>query len=171
MLDLLDLWSLLNAKYDDLCGERFGRLTAIRPVRCLPGVGVVWQCVCDCGTVTDPVRAGNLKSCNTQSCGCLRRERVIAASTTHGMSKSPEYVVWQGMLQRCNNPNNDSYPHYGGLGVCVCPRWEFSFKDFYDDMGARPSDKHQIDRIDAHGDYEPDNCQWELPGKGAKRDQ
>jgi hypothetical protein len=59
-------------KIIDLAGQRFGRLLV---VECL-GIknrGRVWQCRCDCGRRTK-VRASNLRSGNTKSCGCVKRE-------------------------------------------------------------------------------------------------
>lgn len=71
----------------------------------------------------------------------------------------PEYIVWKGMRQRCNDKNNSHYIYYGAKGVSVCERWN-TFSNFYEDMGPRPSKKHSIDRIDANKDYEPGNCRW-----------
>lgn len=57
----------------DLTGQRFGRLTVIRDRGQRKNKAVVWKCRCDCGNVAY-VRAGCLKSGNTVSCGCKRRE-------------------------------------------------------------------------------------------------
>lgn len=77
----------------------------------------------------------------------------------------PEYKAWEHMKHRCANPNNTRYARYGGRGITVCERWINSFANFYADMGARPSPKHSLERINNDGNYESANCRWATPAE------
>jgi len=78
----------------------------------------------------------------------------------HGKSRTQEYYVWAGMIQRCTNPNNPMYKNYGGRGITVCGRWRNSFKAFYEDMGPRPGPKYSTERINNNRGYYKENCNW-----------
>ena len=54
----------------DLTGQRFGRLTALRPAE-YSRAGSAWVCRCDCGREA-VVRTDNLRYGRTKSCGCKR---------------------------------------------------------------------------------------------------
>jgi pentatricopeptide repeat protein len=72
--------------------------------------------------------------------------------------KTDAYRVWESMIRRCHNPNQESYRHYGAKGVTVCDRWR-DFRNFIADMGEKPPGM-TIDRIDPRRGYEPGNVRW-----------
>tara|TARA_R110000868_G_scaffold13848_3_gene64357 strand:- start:8415 stop:8933 length:519 start_codon:yes stop_codon:yes gene_type:complete len=147
----------------NLTGIRFGRLLAISLAGRDNGNQCYWNCICDCGN-NIKTRATCLRSGDTQSCGCLRNERIRKALNKHGESssikKTTEYISWFGMKQRCYNTNFRQYKDYGGRGIKVCERWKESFVNFLEDMGRKPSPQHSLDRINNDGNYEPSNCRW-----------
>lgn len=65
------------------------------------------------------------------------------------------------MRDRCNNPNNKSFKHYGGRGIKVCKEWDKDFMNFYTwamDNGYKEG--LTLDREEVNGNYEPSNCSW-----------
>ncbi len=88
---------------------------------------------------------------------------VLKTIHRHGLRHTPEYKVWDSMLQRCHGPNADKFvghKHYFDKGITVCERWRSGFEAFYSDMGPRPSPLHSIDRIDGSLGYSLSNCRW-----------
>lgn len=149
--------------FKDLTGQKFGRLTVIEHegYKIYPNgeKATLWKCICDCGKEVI-VRSGQLSSKKTQSCGCLRNDRVKEKLCTHKMTKSQLYHKWNHMIQRCENPNVERYPHYGGRGIKVCDEWhDFNrFKEWAESSGYDA--KLTLDRINVDGNYSPKNCRW-----------
>lgn len=114
---------------------------------------LMWLCDCSCGN-WKVVRGHDLRNKKIKSCGCLNREII----TKHGMEGTSEYHTWQGMIARCENPNNPGYKNWGGRGITVCEEWH-SFINFFKDMGKRPPGL-TLERKDNDLGYCPSNCVW-----------
>lgn len=69
---------MLGRPIIDRVGNRYGRLTVLSKAGADKHRRIMWLCQCECGK-TVIVRGGSLQSGGTQSCGCLRNERVREA--------------------------------------------------------------------------------------------
>lgn len=144
-------------------GAVYGRLTVVSQEGLYRERERMYLCQCSCGNRTT-VPGHSLKSGNTQSCGCLRREAAAEQHTLHGhtvaLSRTPTYETWRGMIRRCK-PDAREREWYADRGIVVCERWsrKGGFADFLADMGERPEGL-TLDRIDCDGNYEPSNCRW-----------
>lgn len=132
---------------------RYGRWTAET------SEGRMWSCVCDCGTKREVSRF-SLLSGVSQSCGCLRGEKLRAAHITHSKSKTPEYRVYHAMKDRCYRETDAEYKNYGGRGIQVSADWLTGFEAFIRDMGPRPSRRHTLERRNVNIGYSAENCLW-----------
>lgn len=149
----------------DITGKVFNRLTA---VIIHPTKKRYWIFRCKCGTEKE-IKKSSVVQGITKSCGCQLREsasiNAVKTKTTHGLSKTRIYDIYNGMKTRCNNTNSSGYFKYGAKGIKV--EWK-SFEDFSRDMlesyavhsAENGENNTTIDRIDPRGNYSVGNCRW-----------
>jgi len=142
----------------DMTGRKFGRLTVIEIQGFIPRSGhgrgdSMWLCSCNCGNKLI-VMGKSLRSGNTQSCGCLRLERLSeAVSKPNGeagknavLNSSKQTAMKKGRIWKLS----DEFATELMLQNC-----------FY--CGAVPQNKSRdfiyngLDRIDNSKGYTPEN--------------
>ena len=138
----------------DLTGNKYGRWSVLSYWG-KKNNKQYWNCRCECGTERT-VWGGQLRNNSSVSCGCHHKELI----SSHNLSQSSEYRCWTAMKQRCHNPDNPTYPYYGGRGISVCEEWKNDFMAFYNHVGPKPSPELSLDRIENDGNYEPGNVRW-----------
>ncbi len=146
------------AKKNEL-GSIFENLTVIAEHGCNSSGQTVWLCKCICGT-TKPVDGSSLRLGRVKSCGCQSPRFTSKRMSTHGLSRTRTYRIWNGMGMRCSpKANGSARKNYFEKGIRVCQRWE-SFENFYADMGECP-EGYTLGRIDGSKGYELSNCRYE----------
>ena len=149
-------------KYEDLTGRRFGRLVVVRR-EMRPQINGTnkggWVCRCDCGT-EKWFTSGNIVNGSTKSCGCIRKESRHAA-------KDPLYNTWTNVRHRILNPQHKDYRNYGGRGLTMECDWAIDFFAFREwvlqNLGAKPSKAHSLDRSENSVGYLKGNLRWATP--------
>lgn len=140
-----------------LIAKPYGKLTILGSLGTKNNKTFV-RCRCICGIIKD-FRLSSLISGNTKSCGCLAKIRNVDV-TKHGKSNKWLYNTWACMKNRCKNPNNPAFKHYGGRGISVCHEWGEYLPFMKWCLNNNYKKGLHIDRINNNGNYEPDNCRF-----------
>lgn len=163
----------MKAKLQINPGDRFGEWEIVREIgrstrgeqmflaRCPHGESEVYG---------HNLRGGRSLGC--RSCG----------NKIHGLGRTPEYRVCYLAIRRCVDPSTNSFEHYGGkdvpvtvqsdwhtpenlgIGAARMARYLLETKT----IGARPSTRHQIDRINTSRGYESGNLKWSTPSENSR---
>lgn len=121
----------------DLVGKKYGHVT-IQQYAGRVHHNAFWFATCDCGSnKTLCLPLGRLN--DAANCGCQKRYKKV-----HGMWDTKEYSIWSAMMWRVSE-RSKSRKYYYDRGISVCSGWTL-FKNFFNDMGLRPSSKHSLDR-------------------------
>lgn len=115
----------------DLTGQKFGRLIAIKEGPRNNAGRTTWICKCECGT-EKTVLTTQLTSGNTQSCGCLQKERTRIANQSKNLigkrfgrliviERLPSSSKWKCLCD-CGNViiTNTNHLNQGHTQSCGC---------------------------------------------------
>lgn len=99
-----------NINFDDLTGQKFGKLTVLEDSGKRDNAGnIYWKCKCSCEKQTIVYVIGqSLKSGNTKGCGCIKRsygEEIISHYLDNvNIPYKQEYIVKDCVNPKTSNP-------------------------------------------------------------------
>ena len=122
------------AKKLDLAGQRFGELTAVRPVAAIGGK-TAWRCRCDCGQEAI-VKTTSLQSGHTRSCGCRRAAvaELLRSRLTYVDGTCVEEIIKNRKTRRNNTsgtPGVEWVPRRQRWKASICFKGERRFLGYY----------------------------------------
>ena len=119
----------------------------------------LWNVQCDlCGRVRE-LSSANIKRMDGKCPSCAQK-KFGAPRTDKNGKRTPEFVAWCGMRERCGYIKGRQM--YVDKGITVWEGWlgPNGYDEFYAHIGPRTSDSHSLDRIDNLGNYVPGNVRW-----------
>lgn len=84
------------------------------------------ECRCECGKIIVCIVSAVVRG-GTVTCGCSRKKPNFKLRSIYPMHLRK---VWQAIIDRCYNKNDQNYHRYGGRGVRVCKEWRRSKEAF-----------------------------------------
>lgn len=137
----------------DIAGQRFGKLTAIKPTKQKLGTNIVWEMKCDCGNVTY-ADTGNLNSGSTRSCGCLLRDTIFIDLTGQKFSRLTvlredghigKIIAWECKCD-CGNITRVAGGHLksGSIQSCGCLHREMVTGENHPNYNPNKTDEERL---------------------------
>lgn len=131
-------------RIQDIAGQRFGKLTALRRLDRRRGSSYLWLCRCDCGREIETT-VNALRSGNTRSCGCGRVEAVQRTNRTHGTVADHVHLIDGTCVEKLERKKRQRNNTSGFTGVQARgSRWiaviTFKKKVYYLGMFTRLED-------------------------------
>lgn len=108
----------------DITNQRFGRLVALYPTEERQGGKIIWLCRCDCSNEVK-VPIDRLTGKNTQSCGCLSKEKTSERFCIDLTGQT------FGKLTVIKRDNTKNYKRVHWLCKCSCGNSELESVDGY----------------------------------------
>ena len=157
-LEKMGLYRKNLPRFEDITGQRFGRLIALEFVRLDRFGKAIWKVHCDCGREKE-INASGMKAGIVISCGCYKRERM--STGYKDISGSYWRKVHKMALQR-------GYE----FTITMEQAWDIFLKqekkcalsgislEMWPDNNKYYLQTASLDRIDSNVGYIPENLQW-----------
>lgn len=100
----------------ELTGQKFNRLTAIKPTDKRARSQIVWEWICDCGNI-HYAGATSVRTGNTKSCGCLNLEKIRERNMANRTSMELKYGL---LTPKQNLGLHDRYGKLRTKWLCEC---------------------------------------------------
>jgi hypothetical protein len=90
------------------------------------------------------------------------RSRVQSLKLKRELKNKKLYQIWNGMIERCYNPNNKASKYFYKKGIKVCDEWMNDYWTFHDFVLSHGWKEWliKIDRIDNKKEYCPENIKF-----------
>lgn len=156
--------------YQAFIGKRFGRLTVQEPVDKIRKNGATvtrWRCLCDCGREAI-VAQTELQAGDTQSCGCLQKERV---RQNLALVDGTSVTVLERIHEKPPQRNNTS--GYTGVSHRKNGRWAayINFKKKRYDLGSYGTREEAIEARRRGEEMHRDFLHWYYETQGKNKDE
>lgn len=155
-------------------GDRFGELTVIGVERVKYGVCItpMVRVQCSCGAEPHLVMDYNLRKGKSTRCNvCAKKQSGFWRKDYYGYADIvPDDAHRRRLLgrisaciNRCHNPKDSGYKHYGERGIHVYEAWRKNrraFLSYVVTLDGWDTPALELDRIDVNKGYEPGNLRF-----------
>jgi len=96
-------------RFIDKTNKKYGRLTVLSHKGKDHNGKHLWECQCSCGNKTTVI-GDNLSNKVTQSCGCLRKEFLVANGNRYSLLKNRKEAIMRNYYNKIKRQHRRQYP-------------------------------------------------------------